>query len=504
MIRLADYVIQRVYELGVNHIFYVPGGQCVYLTDALRRNSKISPISMHHEQAVAMAALSYSVYTENFGVGLVTTGCAGTNTITGLLHAWQDSIPMLIISGQQNLELTVKYSKLPLRQVGIQEADIETIVKPLTKYAVTLEDPMEIAWHLDKAFHLALTGRKGPVWIDIPLNFQNAMIDETKLKHFEPNICEISPCDSDVEKTVNWINSSTRPIILAGNGIRAANAKKKFVEFVHKYKIPVIFTRPAYDILPSDDPLNMGVIGGVAGASRYANFTIQNSDLVLSIGCRLSVDATGANYAEFAREAKKIVVDIDEIEHQKKGVSIDLFIHSDALVFLERISSHQLNLTSNDWLSKCEHWKKIFAYECNKENVDYIDMKWFTSLLSEQAPANTVYVSDAGFTGVATTAMTNLKNGDRFVVSMAQGEMGYALPGACGLAAASEHFVVSYNGDGSIMMNLQELQTIVRNQFNIKIIIINKNIANFLLNIIFGFNLHIPNTKSKSQFFERW
>ena len=197
MIRLADYVMSRLAEYGIEHLFYVPGGQCVYLTDALRRSENIKGISMHHEQAVAMAALSYATMNEKLGAGLVTTGCAGTNTMTGILHAYQDSIPLIIISGQQNYSDTVKASGLPLRQVGIQEADIETIMKPITKYAVTVDRPEEIAWHLDKAIHLATTGRKGPVWIDLPLNVQNTIINEEHLQRYiatEPK-SEISESD---------------------------------------------------------------------------------------------------------------------------------------------------------------------------------------------------------------------------------------------------------------------------------------------------------------------
>ena len=475
MIRLADYVIKRIVNVGVKHMFYVPGGQCVYLTDALRRCEDIIPISMHHEQSVAMAALSYSVLNENFGAGLVTTGCAGTNTLTGILHAWQDSIPMIIVSGQQNYEQTVKYSELPLRQVGIQEADIETIVKPITKYSVTINNPLDIAWHLDKAFYLALSGRKGPVWIDIPLNFQNAMLDEDKLRRYVPELEKRSYELNSLSEIAEAMNNAKRPVILAGNGIRAAGAKQIFKEFVHKYNVPVVFSRLAFDMLPFDDEFNFGVIGGVYGANRYANFTVQNADFVLVVGSKLSIEITGANRTEFAREAKIIVVDIDSVEHQKKGVRIDSFICVDAKEFFEKFFVQNISKVSQSWIDKCYHWKEIFKYKTTVTDPNYIDMKLFAEQVSDNAPSNTVYVSDAGFTGAATPAMTKLKIGDRFVIAQSQGEMGYALPGACGLATISCGPVVSYNGDGSIMMNLQELQTIVRNQFNIKIIIINNN-----------------------------
>ena len=294
MIRLADYVMSRLAEYGIEHLFYVPGGQCVYLTDALRRSENIKGISMHHEQAVAMAALSYATMNEKLGAGLVTTGCAGTNTMTGILHAYQDSIPLIIISGQQNYSDTVKASGLPLRQVGIQEADIETIMKPITKYAVTVDRPEEIAWHLDKAIHLATTGRKGPVWIDLPLNVQNTIINEEHLQRYiatEPK-SEIS--ESDLLFIKENFSKSKRPVLLIGNGVRSAGAKAQLKELAHKIKCPVVFSRLASDILPFDDECNFGLIGGVAGANRYANFIVQNSDFVLAIGSRLSIEVTGS------------------------------------------------------------------------------------------------------------------------------------------------------------------------------------------------------------------
>lgn len=317
MIRLADYVMSRLAEYGIEHLFYVPGGQCVYLTDALRRSENIKGISMHHEQAVAMAALSYATMNEKLGAGLVTTGCAGTNTMTGILHAYQDSIPLIIISGQQNYSDTVKASGLPLRQVGIQEADIETIMKPITKYAVTVDRPEEIAWHLDKAIHLATTGRKGPVWIDLPLNVQNTIINEEHLQRYiatEPK-SEIS--ESDLLFIKENFSKSKRPVLLIGNGVRSAGAKAQLKELAHKIKCPVVFSRLASDILPFDDECNFGLIGGVAGANRYANFIVQNSDFVLAIGSRLSIEVTGSARQDFAREAVKVVVDVDRIEHLK-------------------------------------------------------------------------------------------------------------------------------------------------------------------------------------------
>lgn len=475
MIRLADYIMSRIYAEGVKHIFYVPGGQCVYLTDAVRRNEQLTGVAMHHEQSAAMAALSYSLYNENFGACLVTTGCAGTNTATGVLHAWQDSVPCIFISGQQNLEQTVVYSQLPLRQVGIQEADITTIMQPITKYAVTIQDAGEIAWHLDKAIYLAKSGRPGPVWIDVPLNIQNAMIDEEKLRRYIPEDEIISCHEEDIEYVKKCLEQAERPVVLIGEGVRRANAVWDFRKWVEKNRIPVTFTRFAYDMLPYDHELNFGIVGS-AGASRYANFAVQNSDLVLSIGSRLSIETTGPEREQFAREAKIIVVDIDEVEHSKKGVKINRFIKSDAKEFLHRLNMIEVKSAEEWWIEKCEHWKSIFKpFAEDADKASLIDAKYFLSAMSEVMQKKSVILSDAGFTGVITPAACKLKEGQRSIVSFAQGEMGYVLPGAIGVAEISEEAVVAVSGDGSFMMNLQELQTVARNQYNIKMIIINNN-----------------------------
>lgn len=477
MIRLADYVLSRLNEAGINQLFYVPGGQCVYLTDALRRSETVKGVEMHHEQAVSYAAVAYSSLNETLGAGLVTTGCAGTNTMTGVLHAYQDSIPLIIISGQQNYTDTVKYSGLPLRQVGIQEADIETIMKPVTKYVVTVDDPKMIAWHLDKALYLATHGRKGPVWVDLPLNVQNTMIDEKTLARFVPNEPLLKASEADLEYVVKAFEKSKRPVLLIGNGVRSASAKNELIEFASKHQIPVVESRLAHDILSYDNPLNFGLIGGVAGANRYANFIVQNSDLLFVIGSSLSIEVTGPARADFAREAVKIVVDVDRIEHTKNGVHIDRFIHADAKAMLEALIQLEIRNTDKAWLEKCRHYKEIFSYSkevSQKENAP-LDMKLFMLRLSELAPDNTCYVSDAGFTGAAAPCSTKLKSTDRFVLALSQGEMGFALPGALGIASMWNGPVVSYNGDGSVMMNLQELQTMFRMQKNVKLVIINNN-----------------------------
>lgn len=485
MIRVADYIMKRIAEEGVDQLFYVSGGQCVYLCDALRRSEQINPVAMHHEQAAAMAALSYSEYTNNFGACLVTTGCAGTNTLTGVLHAWQDSIPMIVISGQQSYENTIKGVGYPYRQIGIQEADTERIVTPITKYAVTVPDASEIAFHIDKAIYMAREGRKGPVWLDVPLNVQNAMVDEDKLERFTPEKLEVESSVSagDIEYVIDAIKKAERPILHIGYGVRSADAIAEMKHLVELTHIPVTFSRRTYDMMPYDAPFNMGVLNGAAGGQRYANFAVQNSDLLITIGSRLCKDTIGGNADTFAREALKIVVDIDETEHQKPGVKIDRLVVSDAKKFLLSLNDSLEKLgdlddvqTHNEWIDKCNHWKEIFDdYSTAYTSNEMLDAKYAMRKVTESMPVGSVVVSDAGFTGAAATACTVFKEGDGLVHSFAQGEMGFSIPGACGAAAATDKPVIAFEGDGSLMMNLQELQTIVRNQFNIKIVIINNN-----------------------------
>ena len=475
MIRVADYILKRIADEGVKHLFYVPGGQCVYLMDALRRSESLQGVGMHHEQAVAMAALSYSLYNNNLGACLVTTGCAGTNTLTGVLHAWQDSIPMIVVSGQQSYDQTVKASGLPLRQVGIQEADIETIVKPITKYVVTISNAEEIAYHMNKALYLAKEGRKGPVWIDVPLNIQNSMINEEKLERYTPNEVKFEIKESDINDVVESIEKAERPVFLIGQGVRYADGVQELNQLIDKFKIPAVFSRFAYDAVAYENELNFGVVGA-GGANRYANFTVQIADLVISVGCRLAIEVTGPERDQFARAAKTIVVDIDAVEHSKKGVHIDKFIHGDAKDFLEALLTRNISKTYDIWIEKCKHWKEVFPlYPADLDKSNLIDIKYFLNRMSERFGEYSVVTSDAGLTGAVTSGSCKLKKNNRAIASLAQGEMGYSLPGAIGVSFLTNDMVFSVNGDGSIMMNLQELQTIVRNQCNVKIIIINNN-----------------------------
>ena len=482
MIRVADYIMKRIADEGVDKLFYVAGGQCVYLCDALRRSEEMEGVAVHHEQSAAMAALAYAEYTNNFGACLVTTGCAGTNTLTGVLHAWQDSIPMIVVSGQQIYAATILSSGLPLRQAGIQEADTQKIASTITKYAVTVPDAQSIAYHIDKAIYLAREGRKGPVWIDVPLDVQNAMVDENSLERFIPeNTNNHSPSERDISSVFDAIKVSQRPVLHIGYGVRSADAVSEMIRFAELSQIPVTLSRRTYNMLSNDCQYNYGILNGAAGGHRYANFIVQNSDLLISVGSRLGRDTIGGNADTFAREAKVIVVDIDEIEHKKNLVKIDSFIDSDAKVFFAKLIDAYCNSNNSfpsfeEWKGKCDHWKEIFNEYKNAETANgLLDAKYAMKYISSKMPSGSVVVSDAGFTGAAAPACGVFKEGDGLIHSFAQGEMGFSIPGACGVATVAKGPVLAYVGDGSFMMNLQELQTIKRNNYNIKIVLINNN-----------------------------
>ncbi len=352
MKKLSDFVMNFVSDQGVNDVFMLPGGGCMHLVDSLGRNPDLNFICNLHEQGSAVAAEAYGQYTNNLGVALITTGPGGTNTITGVAGAWLDSTPCLFISGQVKLADLV--GDRGIRQMGFQEINIVELVSSITKYAVTVTDPDTIQYHLEKAVHLARSGRPGPVWIDIPLDIQASMVDEKNLAKFDPSK-DTSHNDTEllqqqVSKTIQILNDSERPVILAGNGIRLANAQDDFQKFIDLLKIPVLTTWKTIDFLPESHSLFTGRPGSIG--QRGANFTQQNSDCFLSIGARLDFGQTGYNHKNFARAAKKIMVDVDPFEISKMMTNIDVPVAADAKAFIQEFLRQADSLKSKDNL--CE------------------------------------------------------------------------------------------------------------------------------------------------------
>ncbi|KKK74403.1 hypothetical protein LCGC14_2884130, partial [marine sediment metagenome] len=362
-IKVSDYVVKFLEKNGVKHIFMLAGGGCMHLTDSVGRSNKIKYICNHHEQASAMAAEAYSKFKNNLGVVLVTSGPGGTNAITGLLGAFQDSVPCIFISGQSKRNQTVYNSNLRLRQFGVQEVNIIPIVDSITKYAVMMNDPQEIKYQLEKAAYLAKSGRPGPVWIDIPLDIQNTFVDENTLIGFDATKYALNykttPQDKEITEVIDFLKKAQRPVIIAGHGIRLADACSELASFVEKYNLPVVTPIMGIDVINSDHHNYVGRVG--TKGTRAGNFAMQNADLILSIGSRLSVSVVGHEYEMFARDAKIIVVDIDSEEHNKKTIKIWKFINADAKIFLQTLMKCLKNnkfVSHSVWLEKCNEWKR--------------------------------------------------------------------------------------------------------------------------------------------------
>lgn len=477
MARVADYIMETLYAEDVKHIFAVTGRGALFLSDAVARLKDLQCVSVHHEQAAAYSAVAYAQYTGRLGACLVSTGCAMTNAVSGVLSAWQDAVPCVFVSGQNALNETTRYTGIPLRTYGQQEVDIIEIVQSITKYAVMITDPKRVVYEVEKALYLARHGKKGPVWIDVPLDVQSMRVEPSEVEHFVSD--EIVGADlfqDDIEFLAAALSQSKRPVLLIGSGVRAADAVGDLEAFLEKTPIPVTYTGSAPDTYGTGNVLSVGSVG-MMGCSRAGNFAVQNSDLVIVLGNRLSSLTTSTEYGKFAREAKVIVIDIDPVEHSKKSIRIDRLIVADAKQVLTALTGRELSAGSQEWRDKCRHWKTEFPkHEVMPKSSDKVDLYDLAASLSKAMPSDAVFVSDSGF--VEVILPTNIVFGKdmRCIHPAAQGAMGYALPAAVGAHYASGRPVITVIGDGSIMMNLQELQTIRFLDIPTKIFVINNNV----------------------------
>ncbi len=474
--RVADYIMQRLVCAGVRHVFQVTGRGALFLNDAVAKHADLTPVSLHHEQACAFAAIGYAEQTERIGVCLVSTGCAATNTLTGVLSAWQDAVPCIFISGQHILRETSRFTGIPLRTYGQQEADIVSLVSPMTKYATMLTAPEDIEEVMEKALWHAQTGRKGPVWLDIPLDLQSALMPLGRAV-VSPHGFDDRPLpkEEDVQNVVVALRTAQRPVALIGSGVRAARAHTQLKEFVERWKIPVTYTAAAPDSYGTAHPLSIGSVGAM-GCSRAGNFAVQNADFVLVLGSRLTALTTGSDFDKFARAARVAVVDIDPVEHSKKSIRIDQLIHSDLGLFLTRLNQMEAHSVAASWISKCQHWKQLFRqvepeFSCSHA----VDLYELAECLSEVLPNPSTFVTDSGLAEVILPTNIRFADGMKCIHPTSQGAMGFALPAAIGAQHANAQPVVVVVGDGSIMMNLQELETIRYQKLPIKIIVVNNN-----------------------------
>jgi acetolactate synthase-1/2/3 large subunit len=483
MIKLSDYVVRFVADLGVKHVFMVTGGGAMHLNDSVGTCHDFTFVCNLHEQAAAMAAETYGKLT-GLGVALVTTGPGGTNAVTGVAGAYLDSTPMIVISGQ--VKRADLKSASGVRQLGVQEVDIVSIVSPITKYAVTVMEPTSIRYHLEKAAFLARSGRPGPVWIDIPLDVQGAPVDESSLLGFDGEADADVAANSarelaaDVQDVVRSFRTAQRPVLLIGNGVRLAGAEAELLRLVQRLNVPVLKTWLGHDMIPDDHPLSCGRPGPVA--PRGANFTLQNSDWMLAIGARLDLVLTGYAPEKFARCAHKIMVDIDRAELNRLGPNVAAALEYDARRFIVELINQlegEPHRAHDSWMARCRDWNAKYPVVLPEYRAlpDRVSTYVLAEALSEATEEGEIVVSGSSGAGIEIFLLAyHAKQGQRVLLTTALGAMGYGLPGAIGAClAADRRRTILVDGDGGIQLNIQELETIARLQLPIKIFVLNND-----------------------------
>ena len=489
--KLSDYVFQFVADLGVQHVFLVTGGGAMHLNASLAGETRLTAICNSHEQASAICAEGYAKATNGLGVCLVTTGPGGTNAVTGVAGAWLDSTPTLFLSGQvkrpDRMFDAVTGKPLGMRQLGVQEVDIVSIVKPITKYAVTILEPNDIRYHLEKAVYLALNGRPGPVWIDVPLDVQASPIDETSLRGFDPaefandvSIFGSSNIPEEVARAIEAFNACERPMLFAGNGIRLARAEKEFEELRTLLGVPTVATWCAADLVPSDDPTFVGRPGTVA--ARGANFALQNCDFLLSLGVRLDMAITGYAPHNLAREAHKVVVDIDAAELGKLAPHMQQPVCADAKLFLTELLKHKDQLKPRvfgPWLARCADWKTRYPVvtDEHRKAEGLVSIFNLAEVLgTEVSKEDRLVVGNSGSGIEIYLLAVPTLHSQRLYHTAGLGSMGYAIPMAIAVSIANPgREVIAVDGDGGFMFNIQELETIHRLQLPIKFFVLNND-----------------------------
>lgn len=487
--KVSDYIADYIAGWGIRDVFTVTGGGAMHMNDSFGHHSRLHCTYQHHEQACAMAAEAYARLDNHMAAVCVTTGPGATNAITGVLGGWMDSIPMLIFSGQARYATTVPASGLALRSMGVQECNIVPVVTPLTKYAVMVIHPDEIRYHLEKALYLAVTGRPGPVWLDIPLDVQGAVIETEELKSYDPseNPEQSSPDipETIVEKILDRISSSKRPVVFPGNGVRLSGAIEAFHELVDILGIPVITGMSSVDAIESDHPYFVGRSGSTG--TRPGNFALQNSDLLLSLGNRQGFAQTGFQFQDWARDSYTILNDIDENELKKPSLHVSLPVCGDAGELIRKLvrgakqrGADEKNplFQGESWRRQCRFWREAYPvvtrrhYETIEKGCTNIYA--FYEELSKAMGENENLLVSVGTARVAGSQAFRIKKGQRFITNSNTAAMGFCLPGAEGVCIASGKMpVVCVTGEGSLQMNIQELQTIRQNSLPVKLFVIN-------------------------------
>jgi thiamine pyrophosphate protein TPP binding domain protein len=477
-IKVSDYIASRLKNIyDIKNVFMVSGGGAMHLNDSFGKY--IPYICNHNEQACAIAAEGYAKASSKLAVVNVTTGPGGLNCLNGVFGQWTDSVPVLYISGQVKRATTLaSCPDLNLRQLGDQEADIISVVKPLTKYAVMVKNPLEIKYHLDRAVYEATTGRKGPVWLDIPIDVQAAVIDEQELIDFDIS-CKPPSTKEDckITEVLSRLSLAKTPLIVAGHGIRLSGMKHTFLDILKNLNIPVVTTFNGFDLLNEDTPQYIGRIGTIG--QRAGNFALQNADLVLFLGTRNNIRQISYNWENFARNAYKIVVDIDKAELEKPLVKPDMAIHADLADFLPLLKEALTSIDKPEWLTFCRDLKERYSFSNTKEysqTGDKINVYYFVRRLTELMSENDVCVTANGTAIIASVQTAMVKNNQRIFSNSGDASMGYDLPAAIGACVANnKKNTICIAGDGSLMMNLQELQTLKHHNLPVKIFILNND-----------------------------
>jgi acetolactate synthase I/II/III large subunit len=486
--KLSDYIIGQLADWGVRHIFLVTGGGAMHLNDSIGKEARIQFVCNHHEQASAMAAEAYARVSGLPGVVNVTTGPGGINALNGVFGAWTDSIPMLVVSGQVKRETCMRALGITgLRQLGDQEADIVAMVANITKYAVLVDDPLSIRYHLERAWHLAQGGRPGPCWLDIPVDVQGMSIDPATLRGYDPaedesalNTIDGEQLTSDCREVLDRIRRAKRPVILAGTGVRAAHATVEFDELCHRLGVPVT-TAWTHDLIASDDPLFCGRQGTIG--DRAGNFTVQSADLLLILGSRLNIRQTSYNWQSFARQAFKIQVDVDAAEFHKPTVQPNLAIHCDLKRFLREMlrqcdTGHVRPETHAKWLGWCRERVQRYpvVQERQRNAGPPLNPYYFIEQLSTKLAEDDVIVCGNATSCIVPFQTLRLRKLQRLISNSGSASMGYDLPAAIGAAFARPgKRVICLAGDGSIQMNIQELQTVIHHRLPLKIFVLNNS-----------------------------
>jgi len=472
--RVADFIADYLADNGVRQVFSVVGGGAMHLNNAFGTNKRLNVLYNHHEQASAIAAESYSRIHNQVAAVCVTSGPGGTNALTGVLCAYLDNLPMIVISGQVRYDITVESTGLNLRQFGEQEYQIIKSATPMTKYAVMIKEANMIKYHLDKALYLVRTGRRGPCWIDVPLNIQGQIIETDGLIGYTPEETP-KPDKTVIDTIINEIQHSKRPVIVAGSSIRTSGCLNIFYELIGKLKLPVICPTSTVDVMANEDEYYYGMFGSFGG--RTGNFIVQNADLIITLGCRLSFKQIGFNFEAFSPLSRKIVIDVDPDELKKPTIHIDIPICADVSDIICALNEREFDCVLNEkqtWLEYCAFLKQKFK-TLEHNNRDSISAYQFADLFYKKLHADSVVVLGNNCASVSILQKGVQIRGQRMYGNVNCGTMGYDLPAAIGASVASGNIVYCLTGEGTFQMNLQELQTIVHNKLPIKIVVFNNN-----------------------------